>query len=31
MADESRFELGRGIEKFYELHQNLSMDDLARR
>ena len=25
------FQLGRDIEKFYELHQQLSMDDLARR
>ena len=25
------FQLGKDIEKFYELHQQLSMDDLARR
>ena len=25
------FQLGQDIEKFYELHQQLSMDDLARR
>ena len=30
MASDS-FQLGKDIEKFYELHQQLSMDDLARR
>ena len=30
MASDS-FQLGQDIEKFYELHQQLSMDDLARR
>ena len=30
LASES-FQLGQDIEKFYELHQQLSMDDLARR
>ena len=31
ILNNEKFQLGHDIERFYELHQQLTMDDLARR